>query len=187
MMKKLFLFAIGIVILAFACNEPANAQDRTVTKLMSIGETYYLYNGVAADTLTANQDSIDFVLAYRGHDYVQKIAVKIKYDLRSTADTAVNLGLSGAEFSDHTTYTTIIAAADGNDINANNTVDVITSDPYTVEAAYTFGADSITAAHNHTPFDKSYRYYRLRLIYTGASGGGTGVSIDDIEFKFYTD
>ena len=191
-MKKLVILIFAL-LLGFA----ASAQDRTVTKYMGINDTYYKYDGTTSDYLVAaGQDTIDFILYYRAHWYVEKISVKIKWDLRTAADTTVTTSLFGAEFGDHTSYTQIIAAAAGNDINADNTIDVLTSDPYTgiaqvVATSDTAGNGTIKtltyAAHNATPFDKSYRKYRLRMIITDASGLGTGVKIDDIEFKFYVD
>ena len=47
--------------------------------------------------------------------------------------------------------------------------------------------DTVNVAHNFTPFDKSYRYYRVRYIIKGDDSVGTGILIDDIEIKLYTE
>lgn len=187
-MKKLILF-LSLIAFAVACNPSgAKAQERTVNIDVPEGHTYYNYTGSAADTLTAtNQDTIDVIFRFRVDEYVLKVAVKTRYDIIVGADTTVALTVAGKEFSDHTTYTDVIASSTSSAVTANNTIQVIVSDPYTVEAAYTFGADSVTAAHNHTPFDKSYRYYRLRYIIKGNDAVGTGILIDDIEIKLYTE
>ena len=186
MKKVIFLFITFLFAVLFL-----NAQDRTVSRSMKENYTYYKYDGVAADTLTENQDTIDFVLQYRSDWYVKKLAVKTKFDLVSGVDTTVTTSVFGKEFYDDTTYVQVIAAVASDDINANNTVQILTSD-YTESVGAsedTFNADSTitVAAKTVTPLDKSYRYYRVRYIYTGSSAAGSGVKIDDIEFKFYID
>lgn len=187
-MKKIILFLV-LTAIAFACGNPsAYSQERTISKTMTNGVYYYKYTGVAADTLTStNQDTIDFVLQYQSPQYVKKIAVKTKFDTIAGADTTVAISVFGKEFSDDATYVEVIPSTLSAAVSADGIVKVLTSDPYTVEAAYTFGADSVTAAHNHTPFDKSYRYYRVRYIIQGNDATGTGIEIDEIEFKIYTE
>ena len=186
-MKKIItLIVLAFTLLMFAC-QPAAAQERTVTSYMGVGDTYYKYTGTSSDVLTPTTlDTIDFILYYRADAYVEKIAVKIRWDVVAGADTTVTTALHGAEFADHTTYTEIIAAAAGNAVTADNTIDVLTSDPYWTEAQMTFAADSTIAAHTVTPFDKTYRKYRLRMILTGDDSVGTGIKLDELEFKFYT-
>jgi hypothetical protein len=46
--------------------------------------------------------------------------------------------------------------------------------------------DTVNVAHNHTPFDQTYRYYRIRYILQGNDSVGTGIKIDEVEFKLYT-
>jgi hypothetical protein len=185
-MKKIILI-LSLIVVAFACNEPLKAQERTVTTYMTNGQYYAKYTGSSADTLKAtNQDTIDYVFVYQSPEYVTKLAVKIRFDVIAGADTTVSTSLFGKEFSDDATYVEIVAASASSAVTANNTVDILVSDPYVSEAAYTFGADSVTAAHSHTPFDFSYRYYRVRLILSGDDSVGTGIKVDEIEFKVYT-
>jgi len=185
-MKKLILF-LTLVVIAFACNpQETSAQERTISKTLPTGVYYYKYTGVAADTLKAtNQDTIDVVFYYMSPQYVTKIAVKTRFDIIVGADTTVSTSVFGKEFSDDATYVSVIGASTSSAVTANNTVQVLVSDPYITEAAYTFGADSITAAHTHTPFDFTYRYYRVRYILQGNDAVGTGIKIDEIEFRIY--
>ena len=165
------------------------SQDRTVTKEMNVDATYYKYSGTAADTLGAvDQDTLDLIVVYRGGGYVNKVAVKSRFDLNSGADTTVAISVFGKEFGDDGTYVEVIASALTADINANNTTKIMVSDPYSVEASAIYAVaagDSTISAHNHTPFDKSYRYYRIRYILTAQSLAGTGVKLDEFEIKFY--
>lgn len=189
-MKRLIVFLAIMAGLIMACN-PSKAQDVTHTFVMGSNDTYYNYTGSAADTLGAvDQDTIDLVFVYRGDRYIEKVAVKTRFDVVDGADTTCNISVFGKEFSDDGTYVQVIASTLSGDINVNNTTKVIVSDPYTVEAQaqYTIsGADSVTLAHNFTPFDKSYRYYRVRYIHIGTnSAAGSGILIDDVEFKLYT-
>ena len=176
-----------VALIAFACDNGAMAQERTVNITVPSGNTYHVYTGTASDVLIPTTcDTIDLIFWFRVDEYVQKVAVKTRFDMRTTADTTVATTVSGKEFADHATYVDVIASSVSSAVTANNTVQVLVSDPYTVEAAYTFGADSITAAHNHTPFDQTYRYYRIRYILQGNDSVGTGIKIDEVEFKLYT-
>lgn len=183
-MKKVFLFfALLLSVSLFA-------QERTVTITADPGNTYLKYTGTSSDVLIpTTRDTIDFWFYFRVDQYVEKIAVKLRYDMRTTADTTVSTSVFGKEFYDDGTPVSIIAATVSSAVTANNVVQVLAQDPYIVEAAYMtdVGAnDSTNTAHNHTPFDFCYRYYRVRCILVGNDATGTGVNVDEIEFKLYT-
>jgi hypothetical protein len=190
-MKRLLAFILVLFSIV------AIGQERTVNLSIQNGGTYINYTGNAADTLTAtNQDTIDVVVKYWGTGYVKKVAVKTRFDLISGADTTVSVSVFGKEFSDDATYVELIAATLTDDINTDNTVQVLTYDYTETTAAHDIPFTNPTAgtvdtlevpAFNVTPFDLSYRYYRVRYIITAASGAGSGVLIDDFEFKLYTD
>ena len=189
-MKKLFLF-LFVALIAFACDNGAMAQERTVNITVPSGNTYHLYTGTASDVLIpTTTDTIDLIFWFRVDEYVQKVAVKTRFDMRTTADTTVATTVSGKEFADHTTYVDVIASSVSSAVTANNTVQVLVSDPYTVEAQYVTGrvtlGDTVNVAHNNTPFDQTYRYYRVRYILQGNDSVGTGIKIDEVEFKLYT-
>jgi len=180
-MKKL-LVIFALVLFAVA----AMAQERTITRTLTKGVYYDKYTGVAADTLKAtNQDTIDIVYYYQSPEYVKKIAVKIRYDIIVGADTTVAASLFGKEFSDDATYVSIIGSSTSSAVTTNNTIQVLTLDPYLTEAQYVTGrvtgGDTINVAHSITPFDFTYRYFRLRLIIQGNDAVGTGIKVDEVE------
>jgi len=188
-MKKLLIISLLFALAMFACN-PGQAQDRTVTTTMSNGTYYAKYTGVAADTLgDVDQDTIDYIFVYQSPQYVTKVAVKIRYDIVVGADTTVAASLFGKEFSDDATYVSVIASTVSGAVTANNTIHTLALDPYATEAQYVTaritGGDTVDVAHNITPFDFCYRYYRLRLIIQGDDAVGTGIKVDEIEFKVY--
>ena len=189
-MKKLFIILSLIALAIVACN-PSSAQERTVTRTLPTGTYYDVYNGGTSDVLTpTTRDTIDLVYVYQSPEYVTKVAVKIRYDVVVGADTTVAASLFGKEFSDDATYISIIGSSVSSAVAANNTIQVLALDPYIAEAQYitgrVTGGDTINVAHNLTPFDFSYRYYRLRLILQGNDAVGTGVKVDQVEVKFYT-
>jgi len=185
-MKKLFvLFALFALIIS------ASAQERTVNITVPAGDTYYKYTGTTSDVLIpTTTDTIDLVFWFRVDDYIEKVAVKSRFDMRTTADTTVAITVMGKEFSDDATYVDVIASSLSGAVTANNTVAIDVSDPYDVESQYVTGrvtgGDTVNVAHNITPFDKSYRYYKVRYILQGNDATGTGVNIDEVEIKLYT-
>lgn len=198
-MRKFIAFLLLLVI-AFSCGPSANAQDKTVTRYLKSGFYYDLYNGTSArgDTLTPNQDSISYVFVYQSPERISKVAVKVKFDLRSGADTTVNYQLDGKAFNDVSSYTSIISATTGADVNANNTVYNFEKDYTETVSAFValtdttglsgYPADSISfPAQTITPIDLSYRYFQVMLVLQGTSSAGTGLVVDEIEFKIYVE
>ena len=184
------MIIFGLLAL-FACN-PASAQEITRNINVAEGATYYRYTGVASDLLVpTTSDTIDLIFMFRVHGYVEKVAVKTRFDMITAADTTIKVTVSGKEFADHATYTEVIAETLSSPVTTNNIVQVLTCDPYDVEAQYVAGrvtgGDTVNVAHNITPFDKSYRYYRIRYILQGNDLTGTGVKLDEVEIKLYTD
>ena len=176
------VFAIGL-----------QAQERTVERL--IKGTYKNYTGAAADTLiSTNQDTIDVVFEYNGPGYVNKLSVKSRFDVISGADTTVAVSVFGKEFEDDETYIQIIASTLTSAIAADNTVQVLSSDYTETTAAFDVPYTNPTAGTVDTleypiqivtPLDKSYRFYRVRYIIQGDDSVGTGIKLDDVEFKLY--
>lgn len=173
------------------------AQVRTITKQMEQGATYYLYTGVANDTLTSPaQDTIDLVIEYRADNWVKKLTIKSRFDMRSTADTTVAISVFGKEFSDDAAYVEVIASTLSSAVTANNVVSILSSDYTETTAAAvdlisqitSSNTDTVTvAARTVTPFDKSYRFYRIRYIIKGNDSVGTGIKLDQFEIKMYVD
>lgn len=207
-MKKI-IFLLSIVFLSVQ----GMAQERTVNRTMGLNETYHYYGGSSADTLIAtNQDTLDIVVKYMGGGYIRKVAVKSRFDVIAGADTTVSVSVFGKEFEDDATWVEVIAATNTSAVTANNTVQILTSDWTETVAQYTstiaahnmvadttgfqnYPADTIAvaaqtitnAAQTLTPLDKSYRYFRVRYIINGDDSVGTGILLDDFEFKVYTD
>lgn len=196
-MKKLFIL---LALIPFFMS--LNAQERTISKIgstnaLSESKTLYTYTAVSADTLIAtNQDTIDLVLEYRGTKMIKKITVKSRFDTIAGADTTVLVSVFGKEFADDPTYVQIIAATASSEVSAANTVQVLSSDPYGTTAAFDATLKQIVTTNNDTisypiqtftPFDKTYRFYRVRYIISGDDKVGTGVKLDEVEFKIYTE
>lgn len=183
------LIAAFVALVAFS-------QERTVTKKMDIGAYTIMYYGQAADTLTGtNQDTIDFVVQYRANDFVKKVSLRTRFDLRSTADTTVKISVLGKEYLDDANWVSIIGSTTTSAIAANNTVVVNNSD-YT-ETIGTFDAivkqfsstantDTITyPAQTITPLDKTYQWYLVRYIISGDDFTGSGLKIDEIQLQLF--
>jgi len=183
-MRKLIL-TIGLIFVVLF----AFSQDRTVTKMLDKGATYYKYTGVAADTLgPVDQDTVDVVFQVRVDPLITKVEVKTKFDLVDGADTTVAITVQGKNFADDS-YTDIISSTLSDEINADNTVKVLTAAYSETIASYTstFAADSTTTYSEQTitPVDYSYRYIKCRYIIQGTSDAGSGVKIDEIELKLF--
>jgi hypothetical protein len=191
-MKKLFLFFA--ILVSFSA---AFAQERTVNVTIPVNNTYYKYTAVAADVLVpTTTDTIDVVFAYQGSGYVKKMTIKSRFDMRTTADTTVAVSVFGKEFNDDGTYVQVIPSTVSSAVTSNNVVQVLASDYTETVGTYnailqqvtTTNTDTIVfAAQTITPLDKSYRYYRVRYILSGNDSVGTGVKLDEIEIKFYTE
>lgn len=194
-MKKLILVLfLGLFTLAVF------SQERTVTKDVKKGFTYYKYTGTSADTLIeTNQDTIDIVFQLELSQRISKIAVKSRFDVISGADTTVAISVDGKLFSDDS-YTSIINSTLSDAVTADNTVKTV-STTFTESlssAAYVmltdttglsgYPADSISVPSytiTATPADYSYRYIRVRYIIQGDDSVGTGIKIDEVELKVY--
>lgn len=196
-MKKLFIL---LALIPFFIS--VIAQERVVNKTgptnaLTELKTMFVYTGVAADVLTpTTTDTIDLVFEYRGTKLIKKITVKSRFDVVLGADTTVSISVFGKEFADDPDYVQVIPATLSAEVLANNTVKVLSSDPYGTNAAFDATLKQIVAANNDTisypvqtftPFDKTYRFYRVRYIISGDDKVGTGVKLDEVEFKIYTE
>ena len=186
-MKKFLLF-IGFILFSTVLF----AQERVVTLTMADNTTYKKYTGTTTDYLVpTTRDTIDVLFVYQGAGVIKKIALKSRFDMVTTADTTVAVSVFGKEFADDPTYVQVIGSTVSNVVTSNNVVQILSNDYYINTAAATdeFKPDStITiAARIATPFDKSYKYFRVRYILSGNDSVGTGVKIDEIELKLYVD
>lgn len=211
---KRILFTLSLVFLVsvlFAQERTVSkiGEANALTEL----KTLYTYTGTSSDILIpTTTDTIDLIFEYRGKNLIKKISVKSRFDMRTTADTTVSVSVFGKEFSDDPTYVQIIGATISDPVITNNVVQVLTSDYTESVASYTtvgtaftikqdtigfkyYPADSLkvpaitftNSAQTVTPFDKTYRFYRIRYILSGNDSVGTGVKLDEVEFKIYTE
>lgn len=204
-MKKLFIILfLGLISLTVF------SQERTVTKLLGKGDTYYKYTGVTLDALVpTTRDTIDIIFQVRVDERIEKIEVKSRFDMLTTADTTVKVSVFGRNFTDDT-YTSMIASTTSDAVTTDNVIQVLTGG-YTeshvtaaynlTEAAYNMTSDTATfkyypadtiAVASHiiaaaeatttvTPVDYSFRFIRVRYIISGNDITGTGIQIDEVE------
>ena len=184
-MKRLF-----ILLALFALIVNASAQERTIEKTLRAGYAYTLYDGDDADTLTpTNQDTIDYVLTVRNVGLVKKIAIKTKFNPIAGADTTVLVSLSGKEFSDDS-YSDLISGTLTSAVTSDGVVQVLTALPSFQSFNVPFTNPSAGTADTLKyptviQTDYSKRLYRIRYIIQGDAAVGTGIEIDEIEFKLY--
>jgi hypothetical protein len=204
-MKK-FIF-IAIAMIAFTIT--SFAQDREVSKSLGNGISYYKYTGVAADTLTSNQDTIDLTFSVALNGNISRIAVKTRFDLRAGADTTVSIGVYGKDFTDDG-LNTVVAPVVTSAIAANNTVVITESAKTSTIASYTsttaafkilsdttgllnYPQDTLNvpiitltnAAQTVTDNNLTWRKYTIRYIIKGDDSVGTGIKLDEVEIKLW--
>jgi len=202
-MKKLITFLI-MFTLTFAMF----AQDRTIgLRKVPSKDTYISYTGVAADTLTANLDSIR-IPYFINKSYPMSWVINTTFDTIDGVDTTVVINVYGKVFSDDSwtkiqTETTglIIASEIVKTTFTESTVTIASTytDTYDDTYAETFAADSTTAgattgattvgvvAGTTTAVASStfYRYYMVEYIIEGDDDVGEGISIEKVEWKWW--
>jgi len=156
-MKKLLIFLFLAVI-----SLSVFSQERTVTKKMREGYTYYKYSGVAADTLIyTNQDTIDIVFQVGFDERISKIEVKSKFDTIDGADTTVAISVYGKNFEDGT-YAQMIASTLSSAVTTDDVVKVLSG-------AYT--ETHVTAAYNLTEAAYNGAVSAFDIPFTNPSAG----------------
>lgn len=184
------------------------AQDRTIRlRKVPSKDTYISYTGVAADTLTANLDSIR-IPYFINKSYPMSWVINTTFDTIDGVDTTVVINVYGKVFSDDSwtkiqTETTglIIASEIVKTTFTESTVTIASTytDTYDDTYAETFAADSTTAgattgattvgvvAGTTTAVASStfYRYYMVEYIIEGDDDVGEGISIEKVEWKWW--
>ena len=184
------------------------AQDRTIRlRKVPSKDTYISYTGVAADTLTANLDSIR-IPYFINKSYPMSWVINTTFDTIDGVDTTVVINVYGKVFSDDSwtkiqTETTglIIASEIVKTTFTEPTVTIASTytDTYDDTYAETFAADSTTAgattgattvgvvAGTTTAVASStfYRYYMVEYIIEGDDDVGEGISIEKVEWKWW--
>lgn len=163
-MKRLLIF-LALITLAFTLK----AQDRTVNiGTMGLDQTLSDYTGSAADTLTANQDTIRYSFRHMSH---RPVLYNIK--VQTTETDAItgdyDLVLYGKVYSD------------------DDWTKVTTTAGETSGGSYTFNSDESeaidTAAATGAPF---YRYFMVELDGSEATALSAGkITLNSIYVKLY--
>lgn len=121
-MKRLIILLV-LGLFAFS----VTAQERTVTKDVPKGNTYYKYVGTSSDVLLpTTRDTIDLVFQLELTEKISKIAVKSRFDVVAGADTTVAISVDGKLFSDDS-YTNVIASALSTEVSADNVVKTVST------------------------------------------------------------
>jgi len=178
-MKKFVLFLIAVL-----CMITLQAQDRSIAaKTFTTTQTYLLYTGVTADTLTSFQDSIGMIF-YINKEYPVQLYILSELAPRAGADTTVTCYLQGRMFNtqDWTTITntsgTVAAAAE-------NVVTTVAQQSGTM-AWDTAGSVYVFAGtFTNTSVMNFYREFRLIWKIAGNDAVGTGVKINSVAIKIW--
>ncbi len=172
-MKKLIIF-IGLVLFAFV----AMAQERTVSLILNNGQTRWDYTGTARDTLKENnQDTIDFRMAYKSPEAIEKIDIFFQADTLAGKDS-IYVSLLGKK--ELTGAATTLIASTGVLIDQSNEIKELTL--YQTETTDTSATGAVKKI---TPLDLSYQYYILRMIQDGNNDYDGGAKIDYVRMKLY--
>lgn len=160
------------------------------------------YTGVAADTLTSNQDTLLYNITIN-KAVPMNYYIKIGLDTIAGADTTCTVNINGRMFDDEswTLIETTTTSAVGGEVNT--VIESMTDADYTaslVTASYIaltdttgllgYPADSIvipqtTGALTLTPSIKPcYRQLQVEIIINGDDSVGTGIKLEDIEWYF---
>lgn len=152
-MKKFILISIlGLFVFA------GSSQVLTkTTKVLPYGTSYMSYTGVAVDTLSSNQDSIQFPVMTNA-DTPFKLNISAEFAKRSGNDTLVTMRLYGRNF-DSEGWTWLATDASPNVTTA------------TIQNSLTYGTASM------------YRQLKLNFVILGTKS--TGVKITKIEAKYW--
>lgn len=139
--------------------------------------TYTAIIAAAVGSAVAADNTVHIISS----DYTESVA-SYQTTIASTVDTLIN----GTNTYDIDADVTQIAYVDTSTTDSLLTEWTVTP---SLDTAYlTKAAQTLTmAAQTVTPADKSFRYYRLRLIIAGDDATGTGIKVDEIEIKLYTD
>lgn len=152
-MKKFIVLILSLVVVTVC-----SAQSLTKTTIkMQPNSTYYKYVGVAADTLTSNQDSIIFTILL-DEASTTKWNVGCVFTKRSGNDTTVTIRIRGKYFEDEA-YSANLAI--GTSSNVTSTTGI--------QKTVSYGTAT------------GYRYMQVSLQLLGMKS--TGVKLKSLEFK----
>jgi len=198
---------IGLIIMIFGLS--LYAQDREVEKSMKSNYVRHTYNGVAADSLTVNQDTLDIIFVTAFANSIRSIHISSKFDLLSTTDTIVKISILGEGY-DTEGYSTLLAESNSAEITAdnqyvfNNAVMTEGIASYTIatlldttayfpaaatsnDSTQIYSGTNTVAAQTITPVSFDYKRIVVRFIYPSAGDyTGSGVDLDELKIRFWT-
>lgn len=147
-----------ILFLSLIVSIVASAQVRNVAQInVPADYSFASYVGVAADTLSSNQDSIQIPFLFKLHKS-SKLSVGVNLAKRSANDTLVHVRVYGKNFSGDA-YTLLL---DSTSANVNSSA-----------LQFTIPANVVY----------NYRYFRVNLSIAGTKS--TGVKVNRVELKHY--
>ena len=147
-----------ILFLSLIVSIVASAQVRNVAQInVPADYSFASYVGVAADTLSSNQDSIQIPFLFKLHKS-SKLSVGVNLAKRSANDTLVKVRVYGKNFSGDA-YTLLLDSASAN-VNSSAL-------QFTIPANVVY----------------NYRYFRVNLSIAGTKS--TGVKVNRVELKHY--
>lgn len=176
------------------------AQDRTVTRTLSSGQTLYDYTGVSADTISPNQDTVAYVFnVNKTGPVAYSFETKISQNGLGDDETyTVDIKLFGKVFSTDS-WTNVDVTNTGVDVTGGATTDITNAtDQYrefkTDTTAYTVSvkdsSESDTRFYLHNISYKSgfhYRYFKVQIAQnsTGSLEASDYAKVDHVYLKLW--
>lgn len=178
-MKKFALLILSMLMVL-----TLSAQDRTIsTKVFTTTQTYLLYTGVDADTLTEFQDSIAMEFKVN-KEYPCQLYILTELDTIDGADTTVTCYLQGRMF--NTQSWANIANTAGTVAAATENIVTTVAQQSGTMAWDTSGSVYVFAGtFTNTNVMNFYREFRLIYKLAGNDHVGTGVEIKSIAIKIW--
>ena len=175
-----------LILILFLVSFAATSQERSVTlPSLNASQTYYKYTGQTADVLVpTTRDTIQYTI-YLNKEYPIQYYINLNLEPTAGADTTVIVNLYGKVFSGET-WSRV----------SNSTTGAITAETdyplssfagtETMTSTLVFNADStITGLFTSANVASYYRYFMLELIITDDDSVGTGIDVNNIEFKIW--
>jgi hypothetical protein len=182
-MKKL------IVILLFAGLTLAGySQVRTLsTRLLKAEQTFFSYTGVAADSLSVFQDTIQMQITVN-KNYPYAVSLRSAFDTIDGADTLVYINVLGKVYEDDSWSSIIADSSAAVSAAANKTVTNWTGNIYTITADTTAISVDSVGYYSYNVIRASavadnYRYLLIRYIIAGDDSVGKGVLLKKLELN----
>lgn len=201
MKKYLILIALFLFsIFSFATDRvlPAAGSKLMNVDVLKSGSVTWSYTGMAADTLTGNQDTIAYNITLN-KSFPMNYYIKLGLDTIAGADTTLLVNINGRMFNDQswtlikaTTTAEIAAAADIVIESMTESKFTLVGTPYVMKqdtvGFLNYPADTIfvpAITYTHTPSIKTcWRQIQVEIIYNGPDYTGEGIKLNSIDWYF---